>query len=88
VSSRDSLLTCQAGAVDVPCDGCGVTVAQSAVEPAAEDVGICRLVRCVDAPGELVEGRPVIELAFERSEALGESDRRVWQQNGRPPFWR
>jgi hypothetical protein len=32
-----------------------VTIAQSTVEPSAEDIGLCRLVQCVDAPGKLVE---------------------------------
>jgi hypothetical protein len=54
-----------------------VTIAQSAVEPSAEDIGISRLVQGVDAPGELVEGGPVIKLTLQRGERLGEVDRRM-----------
>ena len=54
-----------------------MTIAQSAVEPIAEDIGISGLVEGVDAPGELVEGGPVIKLTLQRGERLGKADWRV-----------
>jgi hypothetical protein len=52
-----------------------VTVAETAVKPGAEKIGIGGLVQRVDLAGEIVKRGTVVELAFKGGERQGQADR-------------
>jgi hypothetical protein len=52
-----------------------VTIAEPAVEPGAENIGIGGLVQRVDLAGKVVKRSAVIELAFKGGELRGQANR-------------
>jgi len=52
-----------------------VPIAEPAVEPRAEKIGICGLVQRVDLAGKVVKRSAVVELAFKGGERRGQADR-------------
>jgi hypothetical protein len=52
-----------------------VTIAEPAVEPGAENIGIGVLVQRVDLAGKVVKRSAVIELAFKGGELRGQANR-------------